>query len=366
MARDNIFDLYIDYLLTSLGQVTATGLSYLTGGLISHDKITRLLSNSEYGPQDLWKFVKPTVRMIESETDGIIAFDDTIIEKEYTDENEIVCWHFDHSKQRNVKGINLLTGLYYTNGISIPITYQIVQKTEKYIDKKDGKEKRKSPVSKNEMMRNLSLQIMKNQIKFKYFLTDSWFSASDNMVFFKQEIGKDFIMAVKSNRTVALSVEDKKSKRYIPIDSIKLENDSTLQVYLEGVKFPVILGRKIFTNGDGSQGILYLMTSDLELSYNELFSNYQKRWKIEEYHKSLKQNAGVGKSPTQTMRTQSNHIFASICAFSKMEKLAVSKNTNQFALKKFVSLNAQRQAIKIFSEMCHRLKNFTFPKIATA
>ena len=34
------------------------------------------------------------------------AFDDTIQEKPYTDENELIPWHFDRSKNRTVKGIN--------------------------------------------------------------------------------------------------------------------------------------------------------------------------------------------------------------------------------------------------------------------
>ncbi|MEJ7713696.1 MAG: hypothetical protein WKF84_28570 [Pyrinomonadaceae bacterium] len=35
--------------------------------------------------------------------------DDSIEEKPYTDENDIVCWHYDHSKDRHVKGINFVT-----------------------------------------------------------------------------------------------------------------------------------------------------------------------------------------------------------------------------------------------------------------
>jgi len=31
-------------------------------------------------------------------------------EKEYTDENNIIAWHFDHSKGRSLKGINILSG----------------------------------------------------------------------------------------------------------------------------------------------------------------------------------------------------------------------------------------------------------------
>jgi hypothetical protein len=37
-----ILDLYTDYLLSSMGKTTATGLSQLLGGDFSHDQISRL------------------------------------------------------------------------------------------------------------------------------------------------------------------------------------------------------------------------------------------------------------------------------------------------------------------------------------
>ena len=61
---------------------------------------------------------------------------DSVLEKAYSQENEMICWHYDNSKQREVKGINLLTGLYFSQGISIPVTYYMVKKTEYYMDKK--------------------------------------------------------------------------------------------------------------------------------------------------------------------------------------------------------------------------------------
>jgi hypothetical protein len=85
-------DLYTDYLLSSFGRVTATGLSSLLDGDISHDKITRLLSGNEYGSKDLWQSVKPLVREHES-ADACLIFDDTIISKPCTDENDLICWH---------------------------------------------------------------------------------------------------------------------------------------------------------------------------------------------------------------------------------------------------------------------------------
>ncbi|MDR3143225.1 MAG: hypothetical protein LBU37_16085 [Tannerellaceae bacterium] len=51
-------DIYTDYLSSSFGQVTSTGLSTLLEGIISHDKITRMLSQGGgYGSKDLWNEV---------------------------------------------------------------------------------------------------------------------------------------------------------------------------------------------------------------------------------------------------------------------------------------------------------------------
>ncbi len=51
-------DLYTDYLLTTVHQATATGLSRLVDGAISHNGITRLLTESEFSSRDLWKSTK--------------------------------------------------------------------------------------------------------------------------------------------------------------------------------------------------------------------------------------------------------------------------------------------------------------------
>ena len=145
-----ILDLYTDYLIGSFSAITATGLSELTEGQMSHDQITRFLSKEEYKSKHLWLMVKKTVRKIESE-DGVIIIDDTIEEKPYTDENEIICWHFDHSINRNVKGINLVNCVYCSKELTMPIGFEIVTKTKIVIDKKTGKPKRKSEKTKNDI-----------------------------------------------------------------------------------------------------------------------------------------------------------------------------------------------------------------------
>ncbi len=80
-----IFELYIDYLVTSFIYTTGTGLSYLLGGEISHVQVTRFLSHKQFSSDHLWKNVKDDVRKIESD-DGVLIFDDTVQEKPYSSE----------------------------------------------------------------------------------------------------------------------------------------------------------------------------------------------------------------------------------------------------------------------------------------
>jgi hypothetical protein len=39
----------------------------------------------------VWRLVKPMVRNLEDEEEGVLIIDDTIEEKPYTDESELVC-----------------------------------------------------------------------------------------------------------------------------------------------------------------------------------------------------------------------------------------------------------------------------------
>ena len=71
---------------------------------------------------------------------------------------------------------------------------------------------------------------------------------------------------------------------------------------------------------------------------------YQKRWPIEVFHKSLKQNAALGKAPVRRVVTQNNHVFATLYAFFKLECLKIKRHLNHFALRAHLYLKAIRVA----------------------
>jgi DDE superfamily endonuclease len=350
MKSGKLLDLYSDYLISAFGQTTATGLSSLLNGEISHDQVQRSLAGVEQTSADLWWVVKPHVREIESE-EGVAIVDDSIAEKPYTDENDIICWHYDHSQQRTVKGINFVTCLYHNQGVSLPVGFELVRKTERYLDPKDGKEKRRANKTKNAMYRDLLQQAVKNQIPFQYVLNDIWFAAAENMKFVKLTLEKEFIMPLKGNRKVATSAEAKQEGRYQRVDTLELEPMKPVTMYLEGVEFALRLVKQVFTNEDGSTGIQYLVTSDTTLDGNGIAAIYQKRWNVEPYHKSLKQNASLEKSPTQTVVTQTNHFFAALCGYIKLELLKGDTKLNHFALKSKLYLRAIQSAFAALREL---------------
>ena len=165
------------------------------------------------------------------------------------------------------------------------------------------------------------------------------------------EFGKEFICGIKSNRLAALSSEDKRQGKYERIESMGLEEGVTYQIYLKSLPFPVYLIWQFFINEDGSRGELYLITSDPNVDYETIKTTYQRRWRVEQYHKSLKQNTALGKSPTRKMRTQSNHFFAAIYAFFKLECLAVSEEINQFAFRSKLYLSALKASFKELQQL---------------
>ena len=341
---DKLLDLYSDYLIAQNKSATAIGLSEILHGQVSHDKITKFLNSKDFFSKELWAYIKPEVRKIEQNVGGVLILDDTIEEKAYTDENEIICWHYSHAKGRHVKGVNLLSCLVRYGDIAFPIAYGAVTKDVSFCDVATRKVKRESSISKNQMFRSIISQAIANQLLFEYILADNWFGAKKNMEFIQYEIKKKFIIGIKANRLIAFSLEARKRGQYQNLNTLSLKDGEKIIVYLKDISFPVALIKKIFRNEDGSIGTLYLVTNDLESSSDRIYEIYQKRWRIEEYHKSIKQNASLEKSPTKVVRSQKNHIFASIIAYCKLECLKINTSLNHFGMKYMLLMKANRAA----------------------
>lgn len=349
---ENFVDLYTDYLISSSSYTTATGMGSLLS--IKHDKITRELAQGAYDSKFLWKYAKPYVQELTQSKDMVIlSFDDSIEEKQYTDESELNCWHYGHVFKRSVKGVNFLTALVEVSGMRLPCSVGFVKKDIWETDSKTGKRKRKSSKTKNELFREM-LRECNGKLHFDYVVADSWYSSAENMRCLKEELNTSFVVALKGNRKIALSLADKQNKTYISIETLQ-PGQQTVEIWPEGLDFPLLLVKQVFKDEDGTVGELYLACNDLSLSYDQITTIYKKRWGVEEYHKSIKSNTGFAKSPTKKIKTQTNHFFLSIVAYIKLEWLKQRTGKNHFSMKTQIYLAAQQAAyaeLKLLSTPC--------------
>jgi len=347
-------DIYINFTISSFEKIEMTKLSKLTGK--SHDTFTKslLLNNSLDDDKRLWKSIKPFLRTYENEDSGCIVIDDMLMHKPWTKVNNTVCWHYDHVSQRMQKGI-LMLNFHYTDesGVSIPLGYEIITKTEDIWSKQYQKYIKKSLFSKNEIMQDKLLILHDhNEVKYKYILFDKWFASTKNLLFIEEELSKKYVCPIKSNRKIALTLEERNKGKYVNISTIDIEGGSSRLVYLEGYKKPLRVIKQVVKNGDdGESTYLYLVTNDIDLSFNEVLEIYKRRWKVEEYHKSLKQNLKIEHSPTKVETSQRNHIHLAVCAFIKLEKLRLNYKMNHFAIKEKIYIEALKAAYQKVEEL---------------
>lgn len=345
-----ILDTYSDFLILNDGPAAVTRFSEASNNLISHDRFTRFLNSGDYGGKELWKLTKPLIRSAKSNEKCILVLDDSIEEKPYTKESEVICWHYSHAKGRCVKGIEILTLLLVYGDAVIPFSYEVIQKPIEYCDLATRKHKRKSAISKNELARSLIQRAIEGGIKFDTILADNWFCCGETLDFIQQH-NKKFIFGIKSNRNIYDSFDDRENDIKTKLSEADLEEGDVVPVCLNLLEFQVRIMKKVFTNENGTQGTLYLVTNDASLNAENIYNTYQERWKIEVYHKSLKNNVSLAKSPTKVKRSQLNHIFAALYAFVQLESLKLKNMKNHFQMKREIHIYSLKMASEKLKEI---------------
>lgn len=164
-------DLYTDYLLSSFGQTTATGLARLTDGAVGYDAVTDLLNRLQGDNRTLWQHVKPLIRQLQ-EPDGVLLTDDSIAHKSYSDENGLITTHYDHTSGQYVRGINFVSLLYQTTKGQRPLSFESVIKVQQ-CELKTRKVVWRSERTKHQMFQDMMRQAHPNAVPFRYVLADS-------------------------------------------------------------------------------------------------------------------------------------------------------------------------------------------------
>ncbi len=286
-------ELYTNFLIANQNRYSGSELSRVSPVEdLCHDSVSRWLSSSNFTPSDMWNQVKSLVDV----KTGYLLCDDTLLNKQYSRVNELAKKQYSGNEHGLVNGICLVNLLWTSGNEFIPVDYRIYRKES------DDK-------TKNDHFQDMLKRAEGRGFSPLYVLIDSWYSSISNLKIVR-EFCWNFICSLKSNRKINVI-----QGTYIPIADLDLADKQVRKVWLK--EFGFILVCKI-VDKDGD--VTYLATSDLNLlDYDDFVSHFQQRWKIEEFHRGIKQTTGIEKCYSTLASSQKTHIFASFVAFIKLE-----------------------------------------------
>lgn len=257
----------------------------------AHDSISRWLGDQTFEPNDLWQKVKEKVDLKSS-----LIVDDTILDKRWSPENELVGFHWSGNAHDVIRGISLVNLLATHDNDCIPVDYRIYE----------GKTGEKN---KNEHFIEMLQSAKKRGFEPDYVMADSWYSSLENMKSITK-LNWKFIFGLKENRLV-----NETQGNYVAVSALDWTKKHVQKVWLKGFGF-VLVAQIVFKNGD----MRYVCTNDFSLTeYAALSEQSKKRWTIEEFHRGIKQTTGIEKCYSIKKRSQLTHIFACFVAFVKLE-----------------------------------------------
>ena len=160
---------YCQYLLSSQINYTMTNLAEHLEN-ISHDKINYYLKNEKLTPRLLWDNVKDLILVDE---DAYIIFDDTVVDKRFSSEIEIVRKQYSGNEHGIVRGIGIVSCIY-VNPKTLNfwvIDYRI------YNPENDG-------LTKVDHVKNMLIGLVyQRNIAFETVLMDTWYAVHKLMLY---------------------------------------------------------------------------------------------------------------------------------------------------------------------------------------
>jgi len=306
--------LYTNFLLGNHNRYSGVELSKVSPKNIAHDSVRRWLSSDNYTPSDLWRHVKPLVDL----RSGYLVGDDSLLNKQYSRKNELAKKQYSGDEHRLVNGICLVNLLWTDESEYVPVDYRIYQKEN------DDR-------TKNDHFQDMLKRAKKRGFEPKFVLFDSWYSSIENLKLITRKLDWHFICNLKSNRKVSLT-----KGVYVSIADLGLADKQVRKVWLSEYG-AVLVCKLVATNGD----ITYLCTDDLSLvDYDDFIFHFNHRWKIEEFHRGLKQTTGIEKCYSVKSLCQQTHIFSAFVAFIKLETCRLKENISWYEQKAIICRSA--------------------------
>lgn len=308
---------YCQYLLSSQINYTLTNLANHLE-VISHDKINRYLKNEKLTPSLLWDNVK---ELIEREENAYLIFDDTVIDKRYSEEIELTRWQYSGNEHGVIRGIGLISCIYVNPKIGKfwVIDYRIYNPSE------DGKTKI------DHVLDMLESLIGYKGLPFSTVLMDSWY-ATNKIMLYIDDLGKYYYCPLKRNRLVddTTGNEDYKKIENLSWNETELKDGKIIKIK----RFPGLKKVKLFRVAVSTDRTDYIATNDLSQNSTDVVQQVCKiRWKIEEFHRELKQLTGIESCQCRKARIQRNHIACAILVWLRLKDISYKTGQTIYQIK---------------------------------
>lgn len=279
--------------------VSCSRLSEIMG--ISHDSVNRFLLRESYEPKDLFNEAQFTLNRV----GGTLSVDDSVLDKPYSHHMELVDYFWSGKHHRIVKGLNLIT-LYYTDpqGQHLPVNYRIY-------DKSLGK-------TKNDYFLEMLEEVLEWGIKPAFVTADSWYSCVTNLKKVKNHL-MGFMFAVESNRLVSTQKGE-----WIQVQKIEIPDEGRV-VWLKN--FGQLKLFRMQLKNQLRHFVVYLADSTQWFTFDRkaFMHQHNSHWKIEQYHRVIKQVCCIESFQVRGKVPILNHVFAALCAYIHLQRLCITE-----------------------------------------
>ncbi len=280
---------YIDGLIV-LAKKTVNKISEASSEINYQSALNRVLTEAKFEQEYLESRYLQKIRYLFKNLPVYLIIDDTLIERNGKTIEEAQL-HFDHNSNSYINGHQFFTTILRTPLLQLPLFPQLYSKNTD---------------SKIEMAHNLLDKLDSESIKIDTVLFDSWYS-EEELIQKCKRMGARVICSIKTNRNVMLAGENRwRSLSFISdrIHSQKLTSqvieENTYLTWSHIVKLTHLPSIKLIISEESDKdgkfiGKAHLISTNAFNSAEEIIRAYKLRWKIENYHRDIKQNLGFAK-----------------------------------------------------------------------
>jgi hypothetical protein len=308
---------YCQYLLSSPINYSVTNLADHLDG-ISHDRINRYLRGEKLTPRLLWDNVKAIIQPCEN---AYLLFDDTVLDKRYSSAIELTRRQYSGNEHRVIRGIGLMSCVYVNaeTGQFWVIDYRL------YDPDGDGYSKL------DHVAEMLNSVVYSKALPFTTVLMDSWY-ATQKLMAQIDGLKKFYYCPLKCNRRVD---DSGGIQSYQRVDELVWTTTELAQSKVIKVRgFPKDKKVKLFRVTVSTNRTEFVVTNELSQDSTDAVQDVcNVRWKIEEFHRELKQLTGVEACQCRKARIQRNHIACALLVWSRLKVIAYNTGRTIYQIK---------------------------------